>query len=235
MRTRSQSWFGVICTLMALLGTLSGVLAIPIVASSFADSLIPQKVTGGQTELQLNVEPVLGLWLSSDDFEESELLNTDITTDGTSEPTETGVLIFSAMPSSGNTYVEKTVDARVMTNNLTGYTLYVEMAGSETALKHTDNSVLTQIAPTTAGSSLSSCSWGVKGGSQTTWIPVPASGSGSTSGVLVNSTSPTTSSSNTQGSNTTTITFGVKTDYSLISGIYTGTVVFTAVTNGITE
>lgn len=237
---------------MAALGTVSGTLAMPVVTSSFADApLCPGTtdplgncITSGETTINVNVLPVLGLWLSSTTQQGNTTPFTEdsvdtISTDGKVTPkplgTSTGQqdrrVTFSVLPGQTAT---ASMNARVMTNVSSGYKLFIEMAGSETALKNTNNQITTQFSKTggTIASPVANLvdnTWGVKGGDVTAgYIGVPASGSGSTAGLLKTG-NKTTSTSQVDGSETTEITFGVKANSAMDSGTYTGTVVITAV------
>lgn len=245
---RDSIAFGV----MALFGTVAGALAMPIVTSSFATEV----VTSGTTEVTLNLEPVLGLWLSSDDFiecsyEDSTTGNTIPVTHSTSgastcsSPTSSSTfnrtLTLSVLPGS-SAPATTTMNARVMTNSSGGYKLYISMADGESqALTKTGES--RQISPSSGTitsplttANFESNSWGVTGGDLTGWIGVPTYANQTTAGLVKTGKAsgeeygPTTSESDASGYETTTLTFGAKVDSSFPSGSYTGTVLITAVT-----
>ena len=259
MRLLSQKRVNTAYVLMGTLGTVTGAFAMPVVTSTFADGVTPS----GETTVQLNLQPVLGLWLSSTSQQGNttpfgECSYNTMATNGQAEPVplpssgtatcdntvtsstrQTRNLSFSVLP--GNT-ATVSMDARVLTNSVSGYKLFVEMTGNSTDLSDGSNNQFTASLGT-IGSQLNDLvngTWGVKGGDVTNWIGVPASGNGATAGLLkrgkVTATSPsttygpTTSSLAPSGDETTTITFGAHADYSMPSGTYTGTVVITAVT-----
>ena len=208
MRLFSQKRINVAYSLVATLGTITGALSMPIVTSTFADGT----VSGAETEVVLNLRPVLGLWLSSTtqqgnttDFTECSYydsttgLTTPVSrsTSGacpgtiTSSSTQARAVTFDVIPGS-STAATADMSARVMTNANNGYKLYIEMAsGSSQSLSKTGES--RQIGPsagTIAGGGLANLAentWGVKGGDVTNWIGVPANGSragGSDAGLL---------------------------------------------------
>lgn len=251
MRLFSQRRFNTAYGAVAMLGTIAGALAMPIVTSSFATEV----VTGGETEVRLNLQPVLGLWLSSADFVEcstdtmaTDGLVTPVTLNASSAATcangatsQNRTVAMSVLP--GGATATSTMNARVMTNSSGGYKLYVSMTnGVSQAL--TKAGETRQIAPSSGTiasqlTDLAANTWGVKGGDVINWIGVPTYANQTTAGLLKTGKAkgttpetygPTTSSSDVDGDETTTITFGAKVDSSMPSGAYTGTVLITAVT-----
>lgn len=267
MRLFSQGRFRAIYIVFAALGTVTGALAMPVVTSSFADAPacpgttdpMGNCITAGETTINVNIQPVLGLWLSSADFDACSYHDA---TDGTDTPvglnsssattcpntvtsstTQDRTLTFSLLP--GGATVTKNMNARVMTNSSTGYQLYIEMASGSTTNALTKAGELRTIAPSatlTSGADLVANTWGVKGGDVTDWMGVPtynarattsSAGLLKTGKIIPNSSptayGPTTSASAPGGYEDTTITFGAKVDSSFPSGAYTGTVLITAV------
>ena len=239
--------------LFAAFGTVAGVLAMPVVTSSFADGTCPGAnvsdgncVTGGETTVNLNLLPVLGLWLSSSAGQGNDTPFTEqsvdtITTNGKITPkpmgdgtsgTQVRDLTFSVLPGQTATVA---MNARVMTNSADGYKLFVETTSAETRLMQAGASTqFTKSTGTIASqlTDLATGTWGVKGGDVTNWIGVPASGSGSTAGVLKTGSKTTVNSDDanyTNGSDTVEITFGANATSAMDSGVYTGTVRITAV------
>lgn len=233
----------------------------PIVTSTFATCPTGNVedgncVTGGQTTVNVNVLPILGLWLSSGTGSDTTFAEcsyysstsaggtiapvtqnssgTTTCSNPTGSSAQNRALTFSVLP--GQTSMA-TMNARVMTNVDSGYKLYIEMKDATTDL--VNNNATTQFTKSggtiaSPKATLDAGTWGVKGGDVTSgFIGVPASGSGSTAGVLRITSSKTTvtddDSDYTSGSETTEITFGARATTDMMSGTYTGTVVITAV------
>mgnify|MGYP007069903838 CR=1 FL=1 len=244
--------------LIATLGTVSGTLAMPVVTSSFADGEAPlcpgttdplgNCITSGETTVNVNILPMIGLYLSSTSAQGNSTPFAENSTDTSStngkitpSTSQSRNITFSVLPGQTAT---ASMDARVITNASTGYNLYIETQTAQTNLTKANSSTQFTKSLGTKTSQLTTLAegtWGVKGGDITNWIGVPAYNSGSTDGILKTGKAkntnpqtygPTTSTSAPSGSETTTITFGAHATTSMETGVYSGTVVITAITSG---
>ena len=135
-------------------------------------------------------------------------------------PQPTLLLDLTPTPAGFEVAEEITVD--VSTNNLTGYILTMNAISNTTALTHT-NTVNTM--PSTASltaAALPTNNWGYnKGAGATSFLRIPPL---STPDTLTTSTVPITN-------DTTIVTVGAKADINILPGVYSNTLVFTAVGN----
>lgn len=226
MRLFSQRRFGIVYVAIAALGTIAGTLAMPVVTSSFATCPSGNVedgncVSGSQTTINVNLQPTIGLTVTSATVKIESALNDTTVSQGSTA-------------------------ARVTTNNEKGYKLYISTPSTATSQALTKAGTTRQIFPSagTRDNPVSTSNfvvntWGVTGGDLTGWIGVPSYANQATSGLIktgkVKTTSPTTTYGpttdleNAGGYDEVTLTFGTKLDTTLPAGEYTGTVLLTAV------
>ena len=126
---------------------------------------------------------------------------------------------------STNKTTEIPLNLTVNTNNKTGYTVILNSETNETALVNNDSTngaKINSISSTSALSSFSNNTWGVKVGSNTSFSPIPKL----TSPINVMQTAGKTS-----GSEINQLSIGMKLSDNLESGRYTNKLIFSILTN----
>ena len=125
---------------------------------------------------------------------------------------------------TGGGFVKGNIEVTVNTNSADGYTLtFASNASAGTLSSSTTSSTITSTyTGTKTSSSMSANTWGFAT-DNTNFSKIPAS--------ATPTTIKTTSTASVDSSSKTTIQIGIKTAPLLPSGKYSGTVVFTAVTN----
>lgn len=144
--------------------------------------------------------------------------------------TTDGTIDVSTTPTASGATVEGSEAVTVTTNNATGYTVYVTSSSAQTTLKHSNTTVTTKFDTITAAaatvSDIAADHWGWYSNTNSTYEPVVASGTAnSTSNTLSKTTAPSTSGSSIN------LKIGAKATNSMVSGVYSNTLLLTAVAN----
>ena len=137
---------------------------------------------------------------------------------------------LAVMPTPDGTLASDEMAIQVSTDNTTGYTLALSLAGAETSLNDpaSGGKIQSSIADINSPATLSVNTWG--------WYPDSlANNTGNLFSALPSNSDPyelkKTSSPTSGSGETTTISFGVNVDTTLPAGSYTNTIVISAVTN----
>lgn len=137
---------------------------------------------------------------------------------------------LAVTPTLDGTIVSDDLAIQVSTDNTTGYTLALSLAGAETSLNDpaSGGKIQSSIADINSPATLSVNTWG--------WYPDSlANNTGNLFSALPSISAPyelkKTSSPTSGSGDTTTISFGVNVDTTLPAGSYTNTIVISAVTN----
>ncbi|MBM6937366.1 InlB B-repeat-containing protein [Pseudoflavonifractor phocaeensis] len=137
---------------------------------------------------------------------------------------------LAVTPTPGGTLASDELAIQVSTDNTTGYTLTLALAGAETSLNDpaSGGKIQSSIADINSPATLSVNTWG--------WYPDSlANNTGNLFSALPSNSDPyelkKTSSPTSGSGETTTISFGVNVDTTLPAGSYTNAIVISAVTN----
>ena len=137
---------------------------------------------------------------------------------------------LAVTPTPDGTLASDEMAIQVSTDNTTGYTLALSLAGAETSLNDpaSGGKIQSSIADINSPATLSVNTWG--------WYPDSlANNTGNLFSALPSNSDPyelkKTSSPTSGSGETTTISFGVNVDTTLPAGSYTNTIVISAVTN----
>ena len=137
---------------------------------------------------------------------------------------------LAVTPTPGGTLASDEMAIQVSTDNTTGYTLALSLAGAETSLNDpaSGGKIQSSIADINSPATLSVNTWG--------WYPDSlANNTGNLFSALPSNSDPyelkKTSSATSGSGETTTISFGVNVDTTLPAGSYTNAIVISAVTN----
>ena len=137
---------------------------------------------------------------------------------------------LAVTPTPDGTLASDEMAIQVSTDNTTGYTLALSLAGAETSLNDPagGGKIQSSIADINSPATLSVNTWG--------WYPDSlANNTGNLFSALPSNSDPyelkKTSSATSGSGETTTISFGVNVDTTLPAGSYTNTIVISAVTN----
>ena len=137
---------------------------------------------------------------------------------------------LAVTPTPDGTLASDEMAIQVSTDNTTGYTLALSLAGAETSLNDpaSGGKIQSSIADINSPATLSVNTWG--------WYPDSlANNTGNLFSALPSSSDPyelkKTSSATSGSGDTTTISFGVNVDTTLPAGSYTNAIVISAVTN----
>lgn len=151
---------------------------------------------GANSEVNLTINPVLSI-------NATESLDLEVV------PTAAGVF------TSGDIAVD------VITNDATGYSLYLSSNSAETALVNSVTSAnIPTVSAAVSSTDMAKNTWGFSLGDK--YNPVPASGSAQR---IKKTAAPATTS------DTTSVSIGAKVDTSIPSGAYSNTLLFTAIAN----
>jgi len=134
------------------------------------------------------------------------------------------VLSLLIAPSPSGKEAKGEITINVTTDNPSGYSLYLSTIDVSTTLTHANGTDTIAMTSNTVAGTLLSNTWGYNKGLASitsTFLAVPPPAS---TAIISSSADPITNDK-------TTVTIGVKADTTLPSGLYSNTVVFTAITN----